>query len=495
MASRQRAVPYPYLQHGITAVVMKARSINSFDKRYQFERQEATMTNLNNYDLDSPEIPARIMVVGVGGGGGNAVTRMAEDGVHGVEMIAVNTDAQALHKIRADQKIPIGDQLTRGLGAGGNPEKGYKAAQESLNELSEALEGADMVFVTAGMGGGTGTGAAPVIASLAREQGALTIGIVTRPFSFEGKRREEYANNGIENLKGNVDTLIVINNDRLLEISDKKLSLMAAFKEADQVLKQGIKGISEIITRPGMINLDFADVRSVMEEGGAALMAIGEAEGDDALVRATEEAMSNRLLDVSIMGARGIIYSVTSGPNIPILDIEKGGEIVRRDAHPDVNFYFGTSFDEDMGDKVRVILIATGFEQSRVEKGMRNEPGNSRPSSFSTPSYTSAPAQQAPQQQPSQQPPVRQQPSTEPQRGTDYPTRQQAPQPPQSPPQSPQSPQQQPPQQQPPQRPAPQQTDGSQTTPPNQNPRRSPRVWDDGSEDDVPAFIRRTYKK
>ncbi len=309
---------------------------------------------------------ASIKVVGLGGGGGNAVNRMIEEGLGGVEFIAINTDAQALMLSKAKTRVRIGDKLTRGLGCGGNPEVGRKAAEESADELYEVMRGADMVFITCGMGGGTGTGGAPIIAQVAKELGALTIGVVTRPFTFEGARRIQSAEAGIEALKGQVDTLIVIPNDRLLQIVDKKATLQDAFGMADDVLRQGIQGISELITVPGLINLDFADVRTIMSEGGAALMAVGRASGDDRARKAAEAAISSQLLDVTIDGARGILFNVTGGPQMSLFDVNEAAAIIKETAHPDVNLIFGAVIDENMSDEIRITVIATGFEQTRV---------------------------------------------------------------------------------------------------------------------------------
>jgi len=314
----------------------------------------------------APEVEhfAQIRVVGVGGGGSNAVNRMIEEEITGVDFIAVNTDAQALMLSNA-RKLRIGDKLTRGLGVGGDPELGRKAAEESADEVNEALKGSDMVFITAGMGGGTGTGSAPVIARIAREMGALTIGVVTRPFSFEGKKRAETAAAGIEALKEEVDTLIVIPNDRLLEIVAKKVGLEDAFRLADDVLYQGIQGISELITVPGLINLDFADVRAVMAEGGAALMAVGQAGGDNRAAEAAQQAISSRLLDITIDGARGILFNVTGGPSLSLHEVNEAASIIKETAHPDVNLIFGAVIDEAMGDEIRITVIATGFDSGR----------------------------------------------------------------------------------------------------------------------------------
>ena len=316
----------------------------------------------NGNTYGTPENFAQIKVIGVGGGGSNAVNRMIAESLRGVEFIAVNTDAQALLMSDAPQRIRIGDKLTRGLGAGGNPEVGSKAAEESSDDLEEVLRGSDMVFVTCGMGGGTGTGAAPVIAQIARSVGALTIGVVTRPFSFEGNRRQGFAMDGIEKLKEQVDTLIIIPNDRLLEIVDKKATMTQAFRTADDVLRQGIQGISELITVPGLINLDFADVRAIMTGGGAALMAVGAATGENRAVQAAESAVSSSLLDVTIDGAQGILFNITSGPNLSLYEVNEAAEIVKRKAHPDANIIFGAVIDEGLGDELRITLIATGFD-------------------------------------------------------------------------------------------------------------------------------------
>ncbi|MGE5072213.1 MAG: cell division protein FtsZ [Anaerolineae bacterium] len=311
---------------------------------------------------------ARIKVIGVGGGGQNAVNRMIEEGIEGVEFISTNTDAQALGLSRAPTRVRLGDKLTRGLGAGGDPEIGRKAAEESADELYNVLKGADMVFVTAGMGGGTGTGAAPVVAQVAKECGALTIGVVTRPFTFEGGRRSQSAEVGIGKMKEHAHTLISIPNDRLLQIADKKSSLQDAFRLADDVLRQGIQGISELITVPGLINLDFADVRAIMSEGGAALMAVGRGSGDDRAKAAAEQAISSQLLDITIDGARGVLFNVTGGANLTLFEVNQAAAIIRETAHPDVNMIFGAVIDPQMGDEVRVTVIATGFERSGVPR-------------------------------------------------------------------------------------------------------------------------------
>ncbi len=319
------------------------------------------------------ENPAQIKVMGIGGGGSNAVNRMIEQGIRGVEFISVNTDAQALMLSNAPQRLRIGDKLTKGLGAGGNPEIGEKAAQESAEEVKAMLKGTDMVFVTCGMGGGTGTGAAPVIARLSKESGALTIGVVTRPFTFEGARRRRMADDGIKRLKESVDTLIVIPNDRLLQVVDKKASIQQAFMVADDVLRQGIQGISELITIPGLINLDFADVRAVMNEGGSALMAIGQANGDTRAQTAAEQAIHSALLDVSIDGAQGILFNVTGGPDLSLYEVNEAAEIIRRTADPDANIIFGAVVDPNMKDGIRITVIATGFDTVKDQKATLTE--------------------------------------------------------------------------------------------------------------------------
>jgi cell division protein FtsZ len=312
---------------------------------------------------------AQIRVVGVGGGGSNAVNRMIEEGLQGVDFIAVNTDAQALMLCDAPQRLRIGDAVTRGLGAGGQPEEGQKAAEESEEDIRDALQGSDMVFVTAGMGGGTGTGAAPVIARIAKEElKALTIGVVTRPFTFEGAKRAKAAVEGIEALKQVVDTLIVIPNDRLLEITEKRVSLTDAFRVADDVLRQGIQGITEVITVPGLINLDFADVKTIMQEGGAALMAVGRATGENRAIEAAQQAISSRLLDITIDGARGILFNITGGDSLTLFEVNEAASIIRETAHPDVNLIFGAVIDENMGEEVRITVIATGFDGDDSER-------------------------------------------------------------------------------------------------------------------------------
>jgi cell division protein FtsZ len=320
------------------------------------------------HNQQQTEAFARIKVIGVGGGGSNAVNRMIDEGIQGVEFISANTDAQALTITKAPTKVRLGDKLTRGLGAGGDPEVGRKAAEESSDELYKVLQGSDMVFVTAGMGGGTGTGAAPVVAQIAKESGALTIGVVTRPFTFEGGRRLSSAESGIGKLKEHADTLIAIPNDRLLQIADKRASLQDAFRLADDVLHQGIQGISELITIPGLINLDFADVRAIMSEGGAALMAVGTGTGDERAKKAAEDAISSKLLDITIDGARGVLFNVTGGPNMTLFEVNQAAAIIRETAHPDVNMIFGAVIDPNMGDDIRITVIATGFERNSMPR-------------------------------------------------------------------------------------------------------------------------------
>jgi cell division protein FtsZ len=349
---------------------------------------------------------AQIKVVGVGGGGGNAVNRMVNEGLGGVDFISVNTDNQALMLSKAKTRVRIGDKLTRGLGAGGNPEIGRKAAEESADELYEVLRGADMVFIACGMGGGTGTGASPVIAQIAKELGALTIGVVTRPFSFEGTKRQQSAEAGIEALKSQVDTLIVIPNDRLLQIADKRASLQQAFSLADDVLRQGIQGISELITVPALINLDFADVRTIMSEGGAALMAVGRAEGDDRARKAAEAAISSGLLDVTIDGARGILFNITGGPNLSLFEVNEAAAIIKESAHPECNIIFGAQLDENMGDEIRITVIATGFETSRAARRVEAQMPQRQPIQRQQPAPQQPIQRQAPPPQQLQQTPV-----------------------------------------------------------------------------------------
>lgn len=316
---------------------------------------------------------ATIKVIGVGGGGNNAVNRMIEHGVQGVEFIAVNTDAQALNLSKAEVKMQIGAKLTRGLGAGANPEVGKKAAEESKEQIEEALNGADMVFVTAGMGGGTGTGAAPVIAQIARDLGALTVGVVTRPFTFEGRKRSNQAAGGIDSMKAAVDTLIVIPNDRLLEIVDKSTPMLEAFREADNVLRQGVQGISDLIAVPGLINLDFADVKTIMSNKGSALMGIGVAAGENRAAEAAKKAISSPLLETSIDGAQGVLMNITGGSNLSLYEVQEAADIVATASDQEVNMIFGSVINEDLNDEIVVTVIATGFSDE-VAHGKQMRP-------------------------------------------------------------------------------------------------------------------------
>lgn len=311
---------------------------------------------------------AVIKVVGIGGGGTNAVNRMIEAGLKGVEFIAVNTDAQALLMSDADYRVHIGEKLTKGLGAGSDPEIGYQAAEENHDQLKEVLQGADMVFVTAGKGGGTGTGAAPVVAEIAKELGALTVGVVTRPFAFEGRKRTLQAEEGIKMLKEKVDTLIIIPNDRLLQVADKKTTMLEAFRVADDVLRQGVQGITDLITVPGLINLDFADVRTIMVGAGSALMGIGEASGENRSIEAAKAAISSPLLEDSIEGAKGVLLNVSGGSDLGLFEVNEAAEIITAAAHPDANIIFGAVVDDSLGDEVRVTVIAAGFDQRRQSK-------------------------------------------------------------------------------------------------------------------------------
>ncbi len=340
---------------------------------------------------------AVIKVVGIGGGGVNAINRMIEVGLKGVEFIAINTDAQALLMSDADVKLDVGRELTRGLGAGADPEVGKKAAEDHSEEIEEVLKGADMVFVTAGEGGGTGTGGAPVVAKIARGLGALTIGVVTRPFTFEGRRRANQAETGIANLREEVDTLIVIPNDRLLSISDRAVSMLDAFRSADQVLLSGVQGITDLITTPGLINLDFADVKSVMQGAGSALMGIGSSRGDDRAVQAAELAISSPLLEASIDGAHGVLLSIQGGSDLGLFEINEAARLVQEAAHPEANIIFGAVIDDALGDEVRVTVIAAGFDGGAPlkrdnDRAIGQVQGTSRPPQQAS----AAPAQQAP---------------------------------------------------------------------------------------------------
>ena len=323
--------------------------------------------NNNNYMMDGT---ATIKVIGVGGAGNNAVNRMIEAGIKNVEFIAVKTDRQALPLSTASTKIQIGEKLTRGLGAGANPDIGAQAAEESRTEVAEALRGADMVFVTAGMGGGTGTGAAPIVAGTAKEMGILTIGVVTKPFTFEGKKRLAQAERGIESLKGKVDTLVVIPNDKLLQVIDRKTSIIEAFRMADDVLRQGVQGISDLIAVPGLINLDFADVKTIMLDRGMAHMGIGRASGENRAEDAAKQAIQSPLLETSIEGARGVIINITGGSDVGLHEANTAAELVQRSADPEANIIFGSVTDDSMGDEIQITVIATGFENEdeKVQK-------------------------------------------------------------------------------------------------------------------------------
>ncbi len=319
------------------------------------------------FDNDMEQF-AQIKVIGIGGGGSNAVRRMIEANLEGVDFIAVNTDAQALHLAKANVKLQIGEKLTKGLGAGANPEIGRQAAEESRDQIHDMLTGSDMVFVTAGMGGGTGTGAAPIIAEVAKELGALTVGVVTKPFSFEGRKRRTQAEEGIEILKDKVDTLIIIPNDRLLQVVEKRTPIMEAFRIADDVLRQGVQGISDLIAIPGLINLDFADVKTIMLETGSALMGIGVGSGDNRTMEAAKTAISSPLLETSIEGARGVLLNITGGSDLGLFEVNEAADIVAEAADPEANIIFGAVIDESLEDEVRVTVIATGFEERRDRK-------------------------------------------------------------------------------------------------------------------------------
>ncbi len=347
-----------------------------------------------DFDTNMDQL-ASIKVIGVGGGGSNAVNRMIEHGVQGVDFIAVNTDAQALNLSKAEVKMQLGTKLTRGLGAGANPEVGRKAAEESKEQIEEVLKGADMVFVTAGMGGGTGTGAAPVIAQVAKELGALTVGVVTRPFTFEGRKRATQAVSGIEGLKSNVDTLIVIPNDRLLEIIDKNTPMLEAFREADNVLRQGVQGISDLIATPGLINVDFADVKTIMQDKGSALMGIGIATGESRAAEAAKKAISSPLLETSIDGAHGVLMNITGGTNLSLYEVQEAADIVTSAADQEVNVIFGSVINEDLKDEIVVTVIATGFDESQL----RNAQSKPKPSSLQQNTPQQREVQEKPQEQ------------------------------------------------------------------------------------------------
>ena len=339
---------------------------------------------------------AVIKVVGIGGGGVNAVNRMIEHGLKGVEFIAINTDAQALLMSDADVKLDVGRELTRGLGAGANPDVGRNAAEDHRDEIEEVLKGADMVFVTAGEGGGTGTGGAPVVANIARKLGALTIGVVTRPFAFEGKKRAGQAEDGIEQLRNECDTLIVIPNDRLLQISERNVTVMDAFRSADQVLLSGVQGITDLITTPGLINLDFADVKSVMAGAGSALMGIGAARGEDRARTAAEMAIASPLLEASMEGARGVLLSISGGSDLGLFEINEAATLVAESAHPDANIIFGAVIDDTLGDEVKITVIAAGFDSGQLPYKKvdlpRRETVKAEPAPVPAPSNPSTPS-------------------------------------------------------------------------------------------------------
>lgn len=339
-------------------------------------------------------VGAVIKVIGVGGAGGNAVNRMIEEGVSGVEFIVANTDVQALNLMNAETKIQLGPKLTRGLGAGSTPEVGKKSAEESEEAIAEALKGSDMVFVTAGMGGGTGTGAAGIVSRIAKEQGALTVGVITRPFSFEGPKKARFAEDGIAAMKEHVDTLVSISNNRLLEIVDKKTPILEAFREADNVLRQGVQGISDIITNPGFVNLDFADVKTVMQDQGSALMGIGSATGENRTAEATQKAISSPLLEVSIEGAQNVLLNIAGGYDLTLFEAQDAADIVSAASTSDVNIIFGTTINENLGDEVVVTVIATGIKDRELQGNRQANLREDRPAQQSRP---------APQQQPQQQ--------------------------------------------------------------------------------------------
>jgi len=408
---------------------------------------------------------AVIKVVGIGGGGVNAVNRMIEVGLRGVEFIAINTDAQALLMSDADVKLDIGRDLTRGLGAGADPNVGARASEDHAEEIEEVIKGADMVFVTAGEGGGTGTGGAPVVARIARSLGALTIGVVTRPFSFEGRRRANQAEEGIAGLREEVDTLIVIPNDRLLSISDRSVSVLDAFKQADQVLLQGVSGITDLITTPGLINLDFADVKSVMANAGSALMGIGRANGDDRAVVAAEMAVSSPLLEASIDGAHGVLLSISGGSDLGLFEINEAAALVSQAAHAEANIIFGAVIDDALGDEVRVTVIAAGFDGGMPKRRDQSQPALRR----DTGQHPPGSAPQAPNQQ-----------QAAPRPGPQAPNQQQAPQPRPAPQPSPSG--------DPNARQAPPPPQQQQPASPQRQPREIP--FDDNEDLDVPDFLK-----
>ncbi len=335
------------------------------------------------FDVDMKQF-AHIKVIGVGGGGNNAVNRMIENNVQGVEFIAVNTDKQALFSSNAATKVQIGEKLTKGLGAGANPEIGMKAAEESRNEIIECIDGADMIFITAGMGGGTGTGAAPIVAEAAKELGILTVGVVTKPFMFEGRRRMVHAEEGIKRLRDRVDTLVTIPNDRLLQVVEKKTSIMDAFKIADDVLRQGIQGISDLIAVPALINLDFADVKTVMKNKGLAHMGIGRATGDNRASEAAKQAIHSPLLETSIQGAKGVLLNITGGQNLGLFEVNEAADLIRQSVDPDANIIFGAGVDDNLKDELKITVIATGFDETNIEKNESGKNTNDKLGNFNT---------------------------------------------------------------------------------------------------------------
>lgn len=333
-----------------------------------------------DFDVDMEQF-AHIKVIGVGGGGNNAINRMIESGVKGVDFIALNTDRQALHSSKAEIKLQIGEKLTKGLGAGANPEIGMKAAEESKNEIAETIKGADMIFITAGMGGGTGTGATPIVADIARELGILTVGVVTKPFTFEGKKRMVHAEVGIEDLKGKVDTLVTIPNDRLLKVAEKRTTMIEAFLMADDVLKQGIQGISDLIAVPALINLDFADVKTIMKDQGIAHMGIGRATGENRSQDAARQAIQSPLLETSIEGAKAVLLNITGGEDLGIFEVNEAADLIRQSVDQDANIIFGAGIDETLKDELKITVIATGFGEikpGRIFDGNANSTAEDR---------------------------------------------------------------------------------------------------------------------
>lgn len=325
-----------------------------------------------DFDVDVDQY-AKIKVIGVGGGGNNAVNRMVESGVRGIDFVALNTDRQALYSSKAEIKLQIGEKLTRGLGAGANPDIGAKAAEENRNEIMESLKGADMIFITAGMGGGTGTGAAPVVAEIAKELGILTVGVVTKPFTFEGPKRLKHAELGIEALKQKVDTLVTIPNDRLLQVADKKTTMVEAFIMADEVLKQGIQGISDLIAVPNLINLDFADVKTIMHDKGIAHMGIGKSSGDNRATEAAKQAIRSPLLETSIEGAKSVLLNITGGSDLGIFEVNEAADLIRASVDKDANIIFGAGIDESLKDEIKITVIATGFDIGLIDKNIKIE--------------------------------------------------------------------------------------------------------------------------